>query len=346
LSMTKDVFPLGTVRIDAGRTGRDRRRWPRSGPPRVAGHFAAQHLPAHRNGRLLPRHGALGDLDARRAGPRNRRTRPRPRARSGARRRCGSPARPQAAAAAARAVLDGSAPMSTADGADSGVRCGGDCRTRLATRRAEARAGARAEILASTTARFGVPAHPRRGLLQRHARHRTAHAALVPRSVAMLAARSKRGRPPGRRRREAAQRQRDQRAALTLPTTCPCRRSAGERYVPLNNRQDQMRHDSKLGTHRPGRGQAHTEAAPDHPPHSACLARPPAQGLSEFSSPGAQHPVQRERIACLAVLARGLGQRGSPRRQWLALAGSPGQMLLGPWRDGACPARRAGSCST
>jgi LuxR family transcriptional regulator, maltose regulon positive regulatory protein len=100
--------------------------------------------------------------------------------------------------------------------------------------------------------------HPAPGLLERHARHRTAHASLIAEILSMLAG-NKRAPPAGSQPLLDPLTDSEIRVLRYLPTHLSAREIANELYVSPNTVKTHMhRLYSKLGTHR--RGEAVTRA--------------------------------------------------------------------------------------
>jgi LuxR family transcriptional regulator, maltose regulon positive regulatory protein len=97
--------------------------------------------------------------------------------------------------------------------------------------------------------------HPEPGLLARHARHRTAHAALIAETLSLLAGRTPAPPPGGARPPLEPLSNSEIRVLRYLPTNLPAREIANELYVSTNTVKTHMHHlYAKLGTH--GRGEA------------------------------------------------------------------------------------------
>jgi LuxR family maltose regulon positive regulatory protein len=96
--------------------------------------------------------------------------------------------------------------------------------------------------------------HPAPELLERHARQRTAHAALVAEILSLLSGTSSPAAPPGRALHEPLS-QSETRILRYLPTNLSAPEIAGELYLSVNTVRTHMRHIyDKLGAH--GRAEA------------------------------------------------------------------------------------------
>ena len=95
--------------------------------------------------------------------------------------------------------------------------------------------------------------HPAPGLLERHARHRTAHAALIAETLSLLAGRTPAPPPGGARPPLEPLSNSEIRVLRYLPTNLSAREIANELYVSTNTVKTHMHHlYAKLGTHRRG----------------------------------------------------------------------------------------------
>ena len=160
---------------------------------------------------------------------------------------------PRAATAALAPVLDGSAPASRGDWLAQAFLLEAIARDALGDPAAAGRALERALDLAEPDgALLPFLLHPAPGLLERHARHRTAHAALIAEILSLLAGtRRPRRRPPGRGRRSSRCSDSEIRVLRYLPTNLTAPEIASELYVSRNTVKTHMRHlYAKLGTHR------------------------------------------------------------------------------------------------
>ena len=93
--------------------------------------------------------------------------------------------------------------------------------------------------------------HPAPGLLERHARHRTAHAALIGDIQNLLAGKSPAARPAGPRQPAEALSETELRVLRYLPTNLTAPEIASELYVSRHTVKTHMRHlYAKLGAHR------------------------------------------------------------------------------------------------
>jgi LuxR family transcriptional regulator, maltose regulon positive regulatory protein len=159
---------------------------------------------------------------------------------------------PQAAAAALAPVLDGSAPIT----ADSGVwlvqafLLEAIARDTLGDPAAAGRALEHALDLAEPDGLL-LPflLHPAPGLLQRHARHRTAHAALTAQILDLLTGTAEPAPEPGRPREPLTDS--EIRILRYLPTNLTAPEIASQLYLSVHTVKTHMRHlYTKLGTHR------------------------------------------------------------------------------------------------
>ena len=159
---------------------------------------------------------------------------------------------PRAATAALAPVLDGSAPRTPGDLAGSGVPAGGDRPGRA--RRPGCRRPAPLERALDLAEPDGATAvfllHPVPGLLERQARHRTAHAALIAEILSLLAGRRPAPPPAGPRPPLEPLSDSEIRVLRYLPTNLTGPEIAGELYVSHNTVRTHIRHlYAKLGTH-------------------------------------------------------------------------------------------------
>ena len=95
--------------------------------------------------------------------------------------------------------------------------------------------------------------HPVPGLLQRQARHATAHAALIAEILSLLAGTSRPAAPPGGQLRSLREplSQAETRVLRYLPTSLSMPEIAGQLHLPVNSARTHMRHIyAKLGTNR------------------------------------------------------------------------------------------------
>src|SRR5262245_58739809 len=119
--------------------------------------------------------------------------------------------------------------------------------------------------------------HPVPGLLERHARHRTSHAALTAEILSLLAGRTPAPPSAGPRPPLEPLSKSELRVLRYLPTNLSGPEIAGELYVSVNTVRTHMRHlYAKLGTHRRADTVAHARAlgllAPS--PHRGHAPRP------------------------------------------------------------------------
>jgi LuxR family transcriptional regulator, maltose regulon positive regulatory protein len=158
---------------------------------------------------------------------------------------------PQAASAALAPVLDGSAPVTLAIWLAQAFVLEAIARDALGDPAAAGRAGERALDLAEPEGALGsFLIHPAPGLLERHARHRTAHASLLTEVRSLLA-----GRTPapaaGPQRLLEPLRDSELRVLRYLPSDLTAPEIAAELYVSPNTVKTHMRSlYAKLGTHR------------------------------------------------------------------------------------------------
>ena len=95
--------------------------------------------------------------------------------------------------------------------------------------------------------------HPAPGLLQRQARHATAHAALIAEILSLLAGTSRPAAPPGGQPRSLREplSQAETRVLRYLPTSLSAPEIAGQLHLSVNSARTHMRHIyAKLGTNR------------------------------------------------------------------------------------------------
>jgi LuxR family transcriptional regulator, maltose regulon positive regulatory protein len=174
---------------------------------------------------------------------------------------------PQAATAALAPVIDGSVPAGLAVWMVTAVLLEAIARDALGDQDAAGRALERALDLAAPD-RVLIPflVHPTAGLLERHARQRTAHAALIAEILGLLTPGPggnggtgsppvRRGglggiAPPGATLREPLS-QAETRVLRYLPTHLSMAEIAGQLYLSVNTVKTHMRHlYAKLGAHR------------------------------------------------------------------------------------------------
>jgi LuxR family maltose regulon positive regulatory protein len=95
--------------------------------------------------------------------------------------------------------------------------------------------------------------HPEPGLLARHARHRTAHAALIAEILSLLAGRTPAPPPAAAQPPLEPLSQSEMRVLRYLPTNLSAPEIANELYVSTNTVKTHLHHlYAKLGTHRRG----------------------------------------------------------------------------------------------
>jgi LuxR family maltose regulon positive regulatory protein len=164
---------------------------------------------------------------------------------------------PRAAVAALAPVLDGSAPLPWPGWLAQAFLLEAIARDRLGDSRAAARALERALDLAEPDGvLLWFLLHPVPGLLERHARHRTAHAALVVEILGLPAgnqAGSRHGAPPLAGPQSLAEplSRSELRVLRYLPTNLTVPEIAGELHVSYNTVKVHVRHlYAKLGAHR------------------------------------------------------------------------------------------------
>ncbi len=185
---------------------------------------------------------------------------------------------PHAAVAALAPVLDGAPAVLPWLGLARAFLLEAIARDTLGDEGAAGRALERALDLAEPDGGLAVfLLHPAPGLLERHARHRTAHAALTAEILSTLAGR--RSTPPPDRPRPPHEplSESELRVLRYLPTNLTAPEIAKELYVSHNTVKAHMRHlYAKLGTHRRGDTVAHARAlgllAPSPPKGHARLA--------------------------------------------------------------------------
>jgi LuxR family maltose regulon positive regulatory protein len=103
--------------------------------------------------------------------------------------------------------------------------------------------------------------HPAPGLLERHARHRTAHAALIAETRGLLAGRTPAPPPAAAQPPLEPLSESEIRVLRYLPTNLSAREIANELYVSTNTVKTHMHHlYAKLGTHRRGEAVTHARA--------------------------------------------------------------------------------------
>jgi LuxR family transcriptional regulator, maltose regulon positive regulatory protein len=161
---------------------------------------------------------------------------------------------PQAAAAALTPVLDGSAPL-TADSGTWAIHAfllEAAARDALGDPAAAGRALEHALDLAEPNGLLPFLLHPAPGLLQRHARHRTAHAALITQILDLLTAPGESAPPPGQPQhlREPLTGS-ETRVLRYLPTNLTAPEIASQLCLSVNTVWTHLHHIyAKLGAHR------------------------------------------------------------------------------------------------
>jgi len=158
---------------------------------------------------------------------------------------------PDAAAAALAPVLDGSAPVHWSLWLVEGFLLGAIARDALGDPAAVGPALERALDLAEPDgAYFFFLIHPAPRLLERHARHRTAHASLVAEILGLLGGRSPAPPPGGPRPPLEPLSESEIRVLRYLPTNLSTPEIADELYISKNTVRTHVRHlYAKLGTH-------------------------------------------------------------------------------------------------
>ena len=158
---------------------------------------------------------------------------------------------PDAAAAALAPVLDGSAPVHWSLWLVEAFLLEAIARDALGDPAAAEHALERALDLAEPDgARFFFLIHPAPGLLERHARHRTAHASLAAEILGLLAGRRPAPPPGGPRPPLEPLSESEIRVLRYLPTNLSTPEIANELYVSPNTVRTHVRHlYAKLGTH-------------------------------------------------------------------------------------------------
>ncbi|HYB46070.1 MAG TPA: LuxR C-terminal-related transcriptional regulator, partial [Streptosporangiaceae bacterium] len=169
---------------------------------------------------------------------------------------------PHAAAAALAPVLDGSAPVHWSLWLVEAFLLEAIARDALGDPAAAERALERALDLAEPDgAHFFFLIHPAPGLIERHARHRTAHAALVTEILGLLAGRSPAPPPGGLRPPLEPLSESEIRVLRYLPTNLSTPEIAHELYVSPNTVRTHVRHlYAKRGTHHRAETVEHARA--------------------------------------------------------------------------------------
>jgi LuxR family transcriptional regulator, maltose regulon positive regulatory protein len=159
---------------------------------------------------------------------------------------------PHAALAALAPVLDGSAPAGWGASLIEAFLLEAIARDALGDDDAAGRALERALDRAEPDgALLAFLVHPTPGLLERHTRHRTAHAALIAEIQDRLGGNNSAPRPAGPRPPLEPLRQSELRVLRYLPTNMTAPEIAAELYVSLNTVKTHTRNlYAKLGTHR------------------------------------------------------------------------------------------------
>src|SRR5215469_10743413 len=157
---------------------------------------------------------------------------------------------PDAAIAALAPVLDGSAPVPYSSWLARAFLLEAIARNALGDEAAAGRALERALDLAEPDGVLTVfLLHPAPGLLERHARRRTAHPALIADILSLLAGRTP-APPTGPQPPLEALSDSEVRVLRYLPTNLPASQIAGELYISHNTVRTHIRHlYAKLGTH-------------------------------------------------------------------------------------------------
>jgi LuxR family maltose regulon positive regulatory protein len=159
---------------------------------------------------------------------------------------------PHAASAALAPVLDGSAPVPRWAMLIQAFVLEAIARDALGDPAAAGRALERALDLAEPDGALGAfLLHPAPGLLERHARHRTAHASLLTEVRSLLAGRAPAAAATGPQRLLEPLRDSELRVLRYLPSDLTAPEIAAELYVSTNTVKTHMRNlYAKLGTHR------------------------------------------------------------------------------------------------
>jgi LuxR family transcriptional regulator, maltose regulon positive regulatory protein len=159
---------------------------------------------------------------------------------------------PHAASAALAPVLDGSAPVPRSAWLAQAFLLEAIARDALGDPAAAGRAVERALDLAEPDGALGAfLLHPAPGLLERHARHRTAHASLLMEVRSLLAGRTPAAAATGPQRLLEPLRDSELRVLRYLPSNLTVPEIAAELYVSPNTVKTHMRSlYAKLGTHR------------------------------------------------------------------------------------------------
>jgi len=185
---------------------------------------------------------------------------------------------PPAAAAAVAPVLDGSAPVPRPGWPAQAFLLEAIARDALGDPAAAGRAVERALDLAEPDgALWWFVLHPAPDLLERHARHGTAHAALIADILSLLAGRKLAPPPAGPQPPLEPLSDSEMRVLRYLPTNLTGPEIAGELYVSYNTVSTHLRHlYAKLGTHTRAEAVARARAlgllAPS--PHRGQATRP------------------------------------------------------------------------
>jgi len=161
---------------------------------------------------------------------------------------------PQGVIAALAPVLDGSAPLPWSAFLAQAFLLEAIARDALGDEGAARQALERALDLAEPDGLLTIfLLHPAPGLLERHARHRTEHAALIADVQSLLAGNRSAPAPPGPRPPLEALSESEIRVLRYLPTNLSGPEIASELYVSPNTVKTHMHHlYAKLGTHRRG----------------------------------------------------------------------------------------------
>ena len=159
---------------------------------------------------------------------------------------------PSTASAALAPVLDGSAPVSRPPWLAQAFVLEAIARDALGDPAAAGRALERALDLAEPEGALGAfLLHPAPGLLERHARQRTAHASLLTQVRSLLAGRAPAPAAAGPQRLLEPLRDSELRVLRYLPSDLTAPEIAAELYVSTNTVKTHMRNlYAKLGTHR------------------------------------------------------------------------------------------------
>ena len=169
---------------------------------------------------------------------------------------------PEAAAAALAPVLDGCAPVVPLSMQNQAFLLEAIARDALGDAGAAGRALERAlDIAEPDGALLMFLLHPAPGLLERHARQRTAHPSLIAEILGLLAGKTPASPPAGAQPPLEPLSETEIRVLRYLPTNLSIPEIANELYVSPNTVKTHIRHlYAKLGTHRRGEAVARARA--------------------------------------------------------------------------------------